>query len=209
MRLFGIVAVAVIGAVVGSTGFAQQADISGEVAVPIAPADRGEALAHWETVYTVFSHPRCANCHVPADNRPRWSGPSFGLAAGEWRYHGMNINGGDTRDGRNSIPCASCHATVNSELPHGPPGAPHWALAPVEMAWWETSSREICEQIKDPARTGGRSLPEVADHIGHDALVLWGWAPGPGREPAPFTVEETLAAFNSWMDAGAPCPDAD
>ena len=164
------------------------------------------ALAEWDRVFEVFSHPRCANCHVPEDHRPRWSGPSYSMEEGAWPYHGMNINGGESRDGRDSIPCAACHATSNSELPHGPPGAPHWALAPVEMVWWDQSSRQICEQIKDPERNGGRTLADVADHIDHDALVHWGWEPGPGREPAPYSIEETVASFTKWAEAGAPCP---
>ncbi|MEM7741396.1 MAG: hypothetical protein AAF225_11420 [Pseudomonadota bacterium] len=165
-----------------------------------------EALEQWDRVFEVFSHPRCANCHVPRDNRPRWSGPSYGHEDGEWSFHGMNINGGDSRDGRNSIPCSACHATSNAELPHGPPGAPHWSLAPVEMVWWEQSSKQICEQIKDVDRNGGRTLADVAAHIDHDALVHWGWEPGPGREPAPYSIKETVASFASWAMAGAPCP---
>ncbi|MEM8729722.1 MAG: hypothetical protein AAGF79_07355 [Pseudomonadota bacterium] len=165
------------------------------------------ALSDWGKVYEVLSHPRCVNCHVPADNRPRWSGPSYRLAEGEWAFHGMNISGGAERDGRNSIACSACHAQTNSELPHGPPGAPHWALAPVEMTWLGKSSAALCAQIKDPAQTGGRDLAAIADHIGHDALVLWGWDPGPGRAPAPFSAEETVSALIAWSDAGAPCPD--
>lgn len=170
------------------------------------PAVVETSMSDWDTVFEVFSHPRCTNCHVPDDNRPRWSGPSFGLEKGEWTYHGMNINGGMSRDGSDTIPCSSCHASSNSEIPHGPPGAPHWALAPVEMEWLGKSSQEICEQIKDPTRNGGRTLDEVAAHIAHDELVLWGWAPGPGREPAPYSAEETSAAFKRWADAGASCP---
>ncbi|MCI5048258.1 MAG: hypothetical protein MRY59_12215 [Aquisalinus sp.] len=165
-----------------------------------------EALTEWHKVFKVFSHPRCTNCHVPEDHRPRWSGPSFGLSEGEWAYHGMNISSGETRDGQDSIPCSACHAESNSELPHGPPGAPHWKLAPVEMIWWDQSSAQICAQIKDPARNGGRTLQDVADHIAHDALVHWGWEPGPGREPAPYSVAATVTAFENWAASGAPCP---
>ena len=96
----------------------------------VPAASEREALAHWDRIFEVFSHPRCANCHVPEDNRPRWSGPSFGLAEGEWMYHGMNIDGGESRDGADAIPCAACHATSNSELPHGPPGASVWLSGP-------------------------------------------------------------------------------
>ena len=168
---------------------------------------RAEALEAWNVVYEVFSHPRCANCHVGDDNRPRWSGSSYGLAEGEWRFHGMNVIGGESRIGAKTQVCGTCHQVANAEIPHGPPGAPHWQLAPVEMVWWQRSSAEICEQIQDPERTGGRDLTEVADHIGHDALVLWAWDPGPGRAVPLHSAEETVMAFLNWAAAGAPCPD--
>ena len=167
-----------------------------------------DPLALWGRIYEVFSHPRCANCHVGEDNRPRWSGPSFGLEDGDWDYHGMNINGGIDRFGARTVPCTACHQQTNSPVPHGPPGAVVWMLAPVEMEWFGKSSEYICAQIKDVDRNGGRSLEEVAAHIDHDALVHWGWNPGPGREPAPYSAPEVVAMFNAWAAAGAPCPVA-
>ena len=155
----------------------------------------------WAKIYEVFSHPRCANCHVPEDNRPRWSGPSYG----ETRFHGMNINGGESRIGAEGLPCSTCHEEANAPVPHGPPGAPHWALAPVEMVWWNRSSAEVCAQIKDEDRNGGRSLAEVADHIAEDPLVLWGWDPGPDREAAPYSAEQVATFVREWDAAGAPC----
>ncbi len=172
-----------------------------------AVATASTAAASWAKVYEVFSHPRCANCHVPEDGRPRWSGASYGLAEGEWTYHAMNIHGGQSRIGLESIPCSTCHTAENSETPHGPPGNPVWMLPPVEMTWWGKTSQEICEQIKDPARNGGRSLEDVADHVAHDELVHWGWEPGPGREPAPYSAAEISAALVDWAGAGAPCPN--
>ena len=173
-----------------------------------ATPDAGNpALSAWAKAYEVFSHPRCANCHVPEDGRPRWSGPSYGLSDGAWRYHGMNVHAGASRIGIETIPCMTCHTAENSDIPHGPPGSEVWMAAPVEMAWWDKSSREICEQIKDPARNGGRSLEEVAQHVAHDPLVLWGWDPGPGREPAPYSADEVAGFIRAWAAAGAPCPD--
>lgn len=177
---------------------------SEEAAVaPVAVLSEAEALATWEKAYEVFSHPRCVNCHVPEDNRPRWSGPSYGEG---WQYHGMYIHAGEDRFGTETMACNTCHGPQNSEVPHGPPGSAVWMLAPVEMVWWEKSSQEICEQIKDPERNGGRTLEDVADHVSHDELVLWGWEPGPGREPAPYSAAELSAFIAGWAAAGAPCP---
>ena len=165
------------------------------------PAQREAGLKIWSDIHTVFAHPRCANCHV-SGNRPMWSGPSYG----KMRFHGMNINAGDSRIGAEYMPCATCHGTRNIDLPHAAPGAPHWSLPPVEFAWFNKTSAEICAQIKDPERNGGRTLAEVADHVDHDALLHWAWAPGPGREPAPFSRQELTDMILAWEKTGAPCP---
>ena len=161
------------------------------------------STATWTPIYEVFSHPRCANCHVGPDNLPMWSGSSYGAKP---RPHGMNINAGMSRIGAEYIPCSSCHAVQNSQLPHGPPGAHEWLLAPVEMQWFGKSSAEICAQIKDPARNGNRTIAAVAKHIEDAPLVHWGWTPGPGREPAPYSVAQVVAFLKQWDAAGSPCP---
>lgn len=133
-----------------------------------------------------------------------WSGPNYGPKP---RPHGMHVQGGASRIGAESgLLCSSCHAHQNSPLPHGPPGAPVWLLAPVEMQWWGKSSAEICAQVKDPARNGGRTMAQLAEHVAKDELVAWGWAPGQGRQPAPYSAEKTAAFIQAWADEGAPCP---
>lgn len=171
-----------------------------EAAPPVDPA---KGLPEWQKIYAVFSHPRCANCHVQ-DDHPRWSGPEFGAT----RYHGFNVRRGDDGSGFGNpgLRCTTCHFSSNSGTLHGPPGAEGWHLAPVEMVWWQKSSAEICAQIKDPERNGGRTLEQVAEHVRHDKLVAWGWTPGPGRVPAPGSAEETYQAILRWSEAGAPCP---
>lgn len=183
--------------------FAQETGEGGSV--PETVVDREHGLEAWQEIYTVLSHPRCANCHVE-DDRPRWSGPSYGPA----RVHGFNVQRGADGSGfgHPGLRCTSCHFETNAETPHGPPGAHGWHLAPADMVWFGKSSAEVCAQIKDPQRNGGRTLAEVATHVRDDALVAWGWAPGPGREPAPGSAEETFAALERWAAAGAPCPGA-
>jgi hypothetical protein len=53
-------------------------------------------------------------------------------------------------------------------------------------------------------RTG--DLARLIDHVAHDDLVAWGWAPGPGRAPVPTPRADVVAAMRTWADAGAPCP---
>ncbi len=169
-----------------------------------APAAAEPGLDAWDKIHQVLSHPRCANCHVDVVGVPIWSGPSHGAKP---RPHGMNIQGGASRIGaERGLLCMSCHTAHNAGVPHGPPGAPVWALAPASMQWFDKSSAEICAQIKDPARNGGRTLAQIADHVDHDELVHWGWKPGPGREPAPFSKDETVTFLREWARLDAPCP---
>jgi mono/diheme cytochrome c family protein len=153
----------------------------------------------WEKIHAVLSHPRCANCHTP-DDHPRWG------ADGGARFHAMNVLRGADGMGSAGMRCATCHGENNSSKEHAPPGAPAWQLASVEMVWFGQTSAQICAQIKDPQRNGSRTLAEIAEHVKNDALVAWGWSPGPGREPAPGSAEKTYAALNAWSAAGAPCP---
>jgi hypothetical protein len=170
---------------------------------PAVVADPAKGLPAWEKIYAVFSHPRCANCHVEGE-RPMWSGPHYGAT----RAHAFNVQRGADGSGFGNagMRCTTCHFESNSNVLHGPPGAENWHLAPAEMVWFGKSSVEICAQIKDPNRNGERTLEEVATHVRDDKLVGWGWSPGPGREPAPGSAAETFDAIKTWTAAGAPCP---
>ena len=102
--------------------------------------------------------------------------------------------------------CQGCHQDRNQ--PHTRvPGAPRWHLAPIEMAWVGKSARQICEQLKDPKRNGGKTLGQIVEHSGHDELVAWGWAPGHDREPAPGTQQQFGEVMASWVETGAECPE--
>ncbi len=74
------------------------------------------------------------------------------------------------------------------------------------MVFLHLTPAQLCATIKDPARTGGKDLPAMLDHVANDQLVGWGWDPGAGRAPVPVARAELTAAFRAWMDAGAPCP---
>jgi hypothetical protein len=171
-------------------------------AMLVAPlAAQAQDSADWKLIYEVVSHPRCANCHT-ADERPRW----FDEAQAQHKIHGMNVQRGADGFGNTGLRCAACHQSSNSATQGGPPGAPHWHLAPVQMAWLGKSSSEICAQFKDPALTGGRDLAKMAEHVKTDALVAWGWAPGGDRAAAPHSANAVYDAILRWQKAGAPCP---
>ena len=79
-------------------------------------------------------------------------------------------------------------------------------MAPLSMAWQQKSLAQICAQIKDPARNGGKTLAQIQEHMAHDTLVGWGWHPGGTREPAPGTQEQLGALTAAWIATGAECP---
>jgi hypothetical protein len=86
------------------------------------------------------------------------------------------------------------------------PGNPRWLLAPEEMAWVGQSLGQICRQIKDPKRNGGKDMAALVHHMAHDELVGWGWNPGAGRTPVPGTQERFGQIIQAWADTGAYCP---
>jgi len=144
----------------------------------------------------VLQHPRCINCH-PAGDRPRQGNAS--------RLHQPPVERGADGFGLPAMRCPICHQRANFE-PARMPGHPQWHLAPREMGWEGKTLGEICAQLKDPERNGGRSLDDLVHHIGGDTLVGWAWAPGFGREPAPGTQEQAGALAAAWVKTGAACP---
>src|SRR5215203_1389262 len=145
----------------------------------------------------VLLHPRCANCHPDGDV------PAQGM---QMIHHQPPVTRGPEGRGVVGMECTGCHQDRN--LPQARvPGAPDWHLAPREMAWVGKSPRQICEQIKDPRRNGGKSLAQIVEHNAHDkALVAWGWSPGSDREPAPGSQEQFGAIVAAWVETGAECP---
>lgn len=159
------------------------------------PAQR--SAAYFNELSKVLTHPRCTNCH-PATDRPRQ-----GDAA---RLHQPPVTRGADGFGTASLRCGICHRGENY-APAGVPGHPEWHLAPAEMAWEGKSPAEICIQIKDPSRNGGRSPADLVTHIGDDTLVGWAWHPGGARTPAPGSQQEAKALVKAWVESGAACPE--
>lgn len=158
------------------------------------PAAR--SAAYFAELGKVLTHPRCTNCH-PAGDRPR--------QGDEARPHQPPVYRGADGRGLPALRCASCHHGANFD-PAGMPGHPAWHLAPAEMAWEGRTVSQICAQIKDPARNGGRTPQALIEHIGDDTLVGWAWVPGRGRSPAPGTQKAAKALVEAWVESGAACP---
>jgi len=163
--------------------------------------DRSQrSRAIFEELGKVLTHPRCLNCH-PAGNQP--------LQGAEHRIHYPPAR----RAGPDvfATQCSACHTEQNFRVPapasfQSIPGHPRWDLAPLSMAWEGRSLGEICRQLKDKDRNGGRDLALLQEHIAKDDLVAWGWDPGLGREPAPGSQERAGQLAQAWIDTGAECP---
>jgi hypothetical protein len=158
--------------------------------------ERDRAVALFTEMGKVLLHPRCVNCH-PVGDRPR---------QGDIRkLHEPLVVRGKDGHGAPGMNCTTCHGKQNYD-PARVPGDGHWALAPASMAWEGKTIGQICEQLKDRERNGNRDLPALIKHVTTDTLVLWGWSPGAGREPAPGTPAEFGRLMQAWADSGASCP---
>jgi len=171
-----------------------------------AISDRNaRSVALFEEAGKVIAHPRCANCYPV-------SSPAQG---DDRRVHMPTVQRGvlgEHKEGKGAVglPCASCHTAKNVWVGGTNivtiPGAPKWALAPASQAWQGKSLGDICRQIKDPARNGGKTLAQIHEHMAADVLVAWAWNPGAGRTAAPGTQAQFGEIIKAWIDSGAACP---
>lgn len=165
--------------------------------------EAARSVAIFEETGKVLLHPRCVNCH-PAGNSP--------LQGMDMRQHQPPVERGEANFGAIGMQCNTCHGPENAKVVaqaegiKSIPGNPNWHLAPIEMAWEGRSLGEICEQIKDVDRNGGKTLAELVEHMAADDLVGWGWEPGAGREKVPGTQEQFGALYEAWAATGAHCP---
>jgi hypothetical protein len=165
--------------------------------------ERARSVALLTEAAKVIQSPRCLNCH-PVTRQP--------TQGDDLHAHVPLMYAGPGEHGVPGLPCASCHGNANATTLASSiasiPGDRHWGLAPVSMAWQGKSLREICLQLKDVARNGGRSLSTLREHMATDSLVGWAWHPGEGRSPAPGTQAQFGALIQAWISAGAHCPQS-
>jgi hypothetical protein len=156
---------------------------------------QARSIALFEEAAKVLQHPRWMNCH-PVGDRPRQTDLR--------RPHQPLVLRGKDGHGAPGMACATCHGGANFD-PSRLPGDPHWALAPASMAWEGRTLGEICAQLKDLRRNGGRDVAAIIKHA-TSCLVLWAWQPGPGLTPAPGSNAEFGKLLAAWAETGAHCP---
>ena len=144
----------------------------------------------------VIQSPRCLNCH------PRGDRPTQGS---DMHPHSPLVVRGPDDKGAVGMRCTACHQSANYNA-SGVPGHPLWHVAPRSMAWQNRSLAQICAQLKDKRRNGGKTLAQIHDHMANDSLVGWAWSPGGVREPAPGDQARLGALIGAWIETGAACP---
>ena len=171
------------------------------IVVPIAACSRSQAAPTGDSVLfdqiaSVLMHPRCINCHQ--DNSPTQGDERI-------RHRPLVVRGANDH-GAPTQPCQTCHQETNT-ADGFVPGVVNWRLAPLSMLWEGKTKAQICEQMKDPTRNGGRKGgKDVIEHMKTDPLVLWAWAPGGGRTTPPLSHEKFVEVLDTWVSAGMPCP---
>lgn len=185
---------------------------------------RSEGLAAWQKIYSVLIHPRCLNCHT-ATNYPQ---------QGDDRHrHQFNVVRGTDGRGVPGLSCATCHQGATSKAPGGPncadchkgadlsatgvPGGHGWRLAPLAMAWQDSSdkplsSAQVCRAVTDRAKNENMGGPDLLKHHTDAELVRYAWQPGKrpdgtARSLPPLTHQQFVEATRRWVDAGTPCPE--
>ncbi len=163
-------------------------------------ADNAASARAFLTASQVLLHPRCVNCH-PAGDAP--------LQGDESKPHSMNVKRGPDGKGKSAMRCSNCHQTANQPGAHMPPGGPGWHLPPenMPMVFEKRTPRDLCLQMKDPARNGNKTLKEVLEHVRSEPLVLWGWSPGEGRTPVPVPHRVFVKSMEDWVEGGSSCPE--
>jgi hypothetical protein len=196
-------------AALGATAAQPQATAVNGLRPPAAFAEIVDRAARSRALFSeaakVFTSPRCLNCH-PAGDHPTQGADNH--------PHAPPVARGPSDDGPPGTPCQACHMDRTVDLFPGAvaryasiPGAPGWRLAPIAMAWQGKSIGEICRQLKDQNRNGGRDLAMLQEHVAQDhELVAYAWNPGKGRDPAPGTQALAGALIQAWIETGAECP---
>lgn len=183
-------------------GFKNEAKDADDPSTPQAAGQKDDASARaaFLAAYPVFMHPRCVHCH-PVGDAP--------LQGEDGHPHEAGVKRGIDGHGEEGLTCDLCHQDTNAEGPNSPPGVPNWHMpkAEMRMVFQGKSPGDLCRQLKDPARNGGKTIKGAIEHLAADPLVLWGWKPGEGRSVPTPSHAEFLKNMQEWASKGGACPE--
>jgi hypothetical protein len=72
------------------------------------------------------------------------------------------------------------------------------------MAWEGLSVNDLCRAITDSKQNGNRKPIDLIAHM-KSPLVVWAWAPGPGRSTPPLPYDQFMSEMHEWVATGAAC----
>lgn len=162
------------------------------------------SIAAFNEASKVFFSARCANCHPAGDI------PTQGDAM---TPHAQGVTRGKDGKGVYGMKCTTCHQSENLEGDHMPPGVDTplgWHMPPADqkMVFQGLTAGQLCRNLKDASKNGGRKTPKDAiHHLEEDPLVHWGWNPGNGRTTPPMSYKDFMAKMHEWVENGAACPE--
>lgn len=163
---------------------------------------KAKSVALFEEMSRIITSPRCMNCH-PRDNIPR--------QGDDMHLHRPAVARGAEDAGIAGLHCTACHGQQKTAFLGSKgsiPGHQPWRLAPLSMGWVGLSRGEICQQLKDLKRNGGRSLEDIVKHHATDQLVESAWHNGEvNRASLPGDQKAFAELTRAWVDTGAACPD--
>jgi len=151
--------------------------------------DRSRAI--FNEIGKVLTNPRCMNCH-PAGDHP--------LQGAGHREHSPPVWRGESGAGVPGASCAMCHTESNFMLHEAAryqsiPGNPRWQLAPLSMSWEGKTLGDICRQLKDKDRNGGRDLAALQEHVAKDDWSPGGGLPDQAASPRPAVRKRPVLWF--------------
>lgn len=160
-----------------------------------------ESVAAFAKIASVFTSPRCQNCHT-LTNFPRQDD--------DRHAHLFNVTRGGADHGAAGLPCSTCHGKSNNAASGAPGASEEWRLAPIAMGWDDLSATDLCRHLTDPKHNGHRSGDQIIDHL-KTPLVTWAWSPGSYRNGRrrtlpPVSYPEFMRTANRWVSTGAACP---
>ncbi|MBX5088331.1 Isoquinoline 1-oxidoreductase subunit [Rhizobium lentis] len=185
------------------SAFAQTNDLRSPGYFNSISDSKKKSVALFEEMTKVITSPRCMNCH-PVDDNPRQGNDMHLHVPPMVRWNESDF-------GPPGLHCSSCHSIKDIKFSGTPgtiPGHDPWRLAPKTMGWIGLSHGEICAQLKDPKRNGGRTLEDIIVHHATDKLVGTAWhSTDKSRPNAPGNQEIFAALTKAWVETGAVCPD--
>jgi hypothetical protein len=200
MTVKGTLAVGLLVFITQAFQTTRAAPSAAEPQTPSAQRDDAASRAAFLTVYPVFMHPRCMNCH-PKGDQP--------LQGEDSHIHLQNVQRGPDGKGLFAMKCANCHQPKNLPGENMPPGHPQWHLPPanMRMVFEGKTPTELARQLKDPKQNGGKTLEQIMHHMAEDPLVATAWDPAEGRTKPSMTQAEAGRKLREWVEKGAVVPE--